>query len=73
MKGIVNYEGHKFNPWHCCGWSYSGSVPGGIWYVIVGKYNEDKNFTTRNCPIKEGGLFDQIKKAKKELKEMKKN
>lgn len=69
MKGVVNYEGHTFSPWECSGWICSGSVPGGIWHVRVGK---DGCFSTRNCPTKPGGLADQIIKAKKELDEMRK-
>ena len=71
MNGVVNYEGHKFNPWECSGWSRSDSVPGGIWYVKVGKSSENRDFTTRQDPIKPGGLWDQIQKAKLELAEAK--
>lgn len=73
MKGVVNYEGHTFSPWECSGWSYSGSISGGIWHVLIGKRDEvHRDFSTRNCPIKQGGLADQIDKAKKELDEMRK-
>jgi len=61
LKTEVNYEGHIFNPCDCNGWSYSGR---GFWYVSIGKPEEDRCFTTKNNPIKPGGLADQIKEAK---------
>jgi len=58
----VEYEGHIFDPYECAGWKNRGLY----WYISIGDSKDDRDFTTKRCPVTtKGGLNDLIKKAKK--------